>query len=140
MVEDDSTAVEYLHAFTLYQDPKEGKDTSADARKAYTDALKAKGFRPNATGTSGKRVHLPKATMVGTFRNEAAAIAAVQDAETAAEAADPGKFFRESAVLTPYRRLRLLGPPVAKATATAKPVTAARPTRTGGILAEILDQ
>ena len=78
--------------------------------------------------------------MVGTFRNEAAAIAAVQDAETAAEAAGPGKFFRESAVLTFYRRLWLVGPPVAKATATAKPVTPARPTRPGEILAEILDQ
>lgn len=139
MADDNSTAGEYLHAFTLYQDPKKGKDTSPEARKAYTDALKEKGFRPDALHSSGKRAHLPKATMVGTFPNDKAAIAAVNDAETAAEAADPGKFFRESAVLTSYRRLRLVGPAVA-APAAAKPATAAsKPTRADGILAAILD-
>lgn len=64
----------------------------------------------------------------------------MKDAETKAEAADPGKFFRESAVLTPYRRARLVGPHVATAATAAKPQPAAKPaapaapTRATGIL------
>ncbi|TXM71461.1 hypothetical protein FV218_15115 [Methylobacterium sp. WL69] len=102
---------QYEHNFTLFEDPngKPPRDTSQKAREAYNDALNGAGFFPHAENSNGTVVKLPRSARVGEFADNAAAVQAIKDAEAAAEAADPGKFFVEASTLTRYSPIRTRG-------------------------------
>lgn len=97
----------YQHNFTLSESAQQ--NTSPKARNAYSDSLRKSGFKPFAADRDGNVRQLPKGTRVGEFAHSRDAIAAIDKAEKTAEAADPGKFFRESSNLSEYAPLRTRG-------------------------------